>query len=230
MKNSIDHVIDLFSQSNPGSTFIQIGANDGVKKDPIHKYVIRDKWKGIFVEPQKVPFRELLNTYEKYNQAGRFVFENCAISEVTGKRKLYKIALSNERWAHGLSSFSEEVLHRHISSGYIDRCLEQENISIPKHKSDYFCHELVPTLTFGDLIKKHSIKEIDYLVLDTEGYDAKILSMVDIALIKPKLILFEHAHLDKDEYSNCLDRLKKFDYTIINNFEDTLAIHNDIIE
>ena len=45
------YFFDTFSKShNRKVNFIQIGASDGLRNDPIREFIIRDKWQGIFVE------------------------------------------------------------------------------------------------------------------------------------------------------------------------------------
>lgn len=43
--------------------FIQIGANNGVYRDPIYEYIKKYQWKEIPVEPIVKYFRELENNY-----------------------------------------------------------------------------------------------------------------------------------------------------------------------
>lgn len=47
-----------------GTKFVHIGANDGKTGDPIWKYVKRDKWRGVFVEPISSMFEKLKKNYE----------------------------------------------------------------------------------------------------------------------------------------------------------------------
>tara|TARA_B100001057_G_scaffold494043_1_gene589790 strand:+ start:1831 stop:2085 length:255 start_codon:yes stop_codon:yes gene_type:complete len=46
------------------------------------------------------------------------------------------------------------------------------------------------------LIKKYNIAEIEYLFIDTEGYDYKIIKSIDLNKIKINKIKFEYKHLD----------------------------------
>ena len=43
-------------------TFVQVVANDGKRFDPINKYVVQYKWRGIVIEPIQEYFDELLKT------------------------------------------------------------------------------------------------------------------------------------------------------------------------
>ncbi len=46
------------------------------------------------------------------------------------------------------------------------------------------------------MIKKYNIAEIEYLFIDTEGYDYKIIKSIDLNKIKINKIKFEYKHLD----------------------------------
>src|SRR5450755_3498299 len=46
----IDGIFKMVGESNI-KTFIQIGSNDGRKNDPLYKYIRKNAWKGILVEP-----------------------------------------------------------------------------------------------------------------------------------------------------------------------------------
>ena len=59
-KNSLSEFLDKYSKKNAPLTFLQIGANDGFIYDPIQKFIKRDNWKGIMLEPQPIVFKQYL--------------------------------------------------------------------------------------------------------------------------------------------------------------------------
>jgi len=69
---------------------------------------------------------------------------------------------------------------------------------ICKHR-DFKAHELevikVPTMTVASLFDKYEIKEVDLLIMDTEGMDDTILKTIDFSKYKIKRLLFENCHL-----------------------------------
>ena len=73
--------------------------------------------------------------------------------------------------------------------------------------------ENVETVHIMDLMPKSKYAEIQILQIDTEGYDAEIVKMINFALFRPKFIKFEHVHLQKDArsevFSLLLDRKYK---------------------
>src|SRR5450759_1002210 len=47
-----DVVCRRMFESGPELTFVQIGAFDGVTRDPLRKYIDKCRWCGVVVEPQ----------------------------------------------------------------------------------------------------------------------------------------------------------------------------------
>src|SRR5580698_10060540 len=64
------NVIDVFGMAvrdlmarQPDIFFLQIGAHDGLTKDPIAPLVRQHHWRGLLVEPQKQVFAQLIKNY-----------------------------------------------------------------------------------------------------------------------------------------------------------------------
>src|SRR5690348_11998000 len=60
-KSKVDLHLNKITREN--LSFIQIGANDGYVNDPFYKFIRRDTWKGILIEPQNDVFQELQKTH-----------------------------------------------------------------------------------------------------------------------------------------------------------------------
>lgn len=73
----------------------------------------------------------------------------------------------------------------------------------------------VPAITLSRLLDTHHISNIDFLSLDTEGYELAVLQGIDFKRHRPKFILIEiYAHF----YNAIISILKSNDYSLINNF------------
>lgn len=222
----IGNYIDLYSNKNKDLKFIQVGGCDGIINDPIHKYIRRDKWKGLIVEPQKDVFKNRLSkTYSKFKNIELI---NAAIDFDEGDKKLYKLSFTNNRWAVGLSSFLKEKLEDNINSGYVDMLAKRHNESTPETTEEYISYEMVKTVNINKLMGKMN-NEIDLMVIDTEGYDFEIIKMIDFDSCKVKHILFEHSSLTFDDRIECIGLLKRQGYSLLEEKEDTLAIRNDYL-
>ena len=89
---------------------------------------------------------------------------------------------------------------------------------------------VIETLRFKDLIKKHSITEIEKIIIDVEGFEYEILSDIDLEEIKIKSIMFEYKHFDGylksgDKLQEIIQKFEKNNYKISKiDKENILAI------
>ena len=201
--------------------FLQIGGNDGFVNDPIFKLIKRDGWKGIIAEPQKKVFNDKLK--RTYRLDKNVILENVAISDKTETRKLYKLTMSEARWATGIATFDRETLEKQIDSGHVERKAKKEGVSLPAKREDYITYEEVECLTIIDLLDKHKQKHLNLLQIDTEGYDYEIIKTIDFSKMKPDIISFEHEHLSKNDREICVHLLTSHGYKIELNPNDVIA-------
>lgn len=190
--------------------FIQIGAHDGKTLDPINKYILKYRWKGILVEPVDYLFERLKMNYSGFDE---LIFENVAIYEKEGFNQFYKIkntkSKQNILWLDMISSFKKNVILRHKKF-------------IPKLQS-YLSKTKVRCIRFHSLIEKYHVSQIDLLVIDTEGYDFSIIKSINFLKIRPFMILYEHKHLTKKCKEESFIFLKKRGYFLIHMEYDTFA-------
>jgi FkbM family methyltransferase len=190
--------------------FVNIGANDGLAGDPLREFIITRGWTGILVEPVPFVFARLAIAYR--GRKGVFC-ENAAISEENGT-KLFWHVRRNEVLPPGydqVGSFDKEQVLKHEQGLFpgLGAFLE----SIP-----------VPTLTVDRLIEKHGFGGVDVVLIDTEGYDARIVNGIDLARLSPDLIVYENAHVPPDENRACEDRLRAAGYRVSSENGNTLAM------
>jgi len=98
-------------------TFIQVGAYDGVSTDPLRKYIERCGWRGVMLEPQPQPARQLRELYKE--NIGIVVLE-AALDGQRGTRSLYTVQSDQlPKWVGGMASFDRgHVLkHEYLISG-----------------------------------------------------------------------------------------------------------------
>lgn len=204
--NIFDIVIENYIIKNKDQTFyfIQVGAHNGLKNDPINKYIKKNNWKGILIEPQKNIFNELKENYKEFSK--NLIFENIAISSVENEIELFSSKSGNKST---VASVRKNITKRQLKAG------DKELHSVK-----------VKCTSLNNLINKHSVKKIDLLQIDTEGYDFEVIKTLDLENLKPKMIHFEFGHLTPKE---CHDVTR---YLSLNNYMihwgghegDTIAI------
>lgn len=158
--------------------FIQIGANDGVRFDPIHEIVTVLKLKGLALEPINEYFSELAITYKNTNV---LPINKALYSSITTipMYKASKSAYTKSECSKGIASLNPD---HHLKSGV---------------ESTEIIEEMVSTITFDALIDEYQITKVDLLQIDTEGYDYDIIKMIPFDKIKPSIIIFEHGICDQ---------------------------------
>jgi FkbM family methyltransferase len=195
----IDHGPELF--------VLQIGAYDGISNDPVHDLIVRHGWRGVLLEPQLRYFERLQETYR-----GRegISLVNAAIAPQPGRRTLY--------WAEEdprdetpdigqFASFDPEHVARQAERfpGLRERMRSTE----------------IECVTFEMLLE--GVERVDVLQIDTEGFDAEVVEMFDLARWRPRIVQFEHLHLDRAVHDATVERLCANGYKAWRGRLDTLA-------
>lgn len=192
--------------------FVQVGSNDGVQGDPIHDLVIaRENWRGIFIEPIHFLFCRLR---KNYGDCERFVFENVAIGTRSETKKFYYVSekakseLELPYWHDQLGSFDKNHITRLLGDQMSPYIIE----------ADVECQPLQA------ILDRNRVDAIDLLHIDTEGFDYKVLSQLDLKRYKPSVILFEHHLLTDDEFFKARKLLRTNGYRLVQYGNDTLAL------
>jgi FkbM family methyltransferase len=191
--------------------FIQIGANDGVNGDFINRYITKNRWKGILIEPVKHIFDRLK---ENYKENDDLKFENVAIDTKKGYRKLYRIITNSDP---KMPSFYE------LLGSFYKKIIEKNEKNIPNYDK-LLISEQIKCVTLKDIIKKYKIQNIDLLFIDTEGHDHIIINAIPFNEIKPSLIYYEHKCQSETERKKVRNLLTNNGYTILTMEFDSLAI------
>ena len=147
--------------------FIEIGTSDF----DTYEHLAQLGWKGIFVEPVK----PLLDNLERFKGC---IYENNAI---TAQPQHTKVKYYDPEWAEGWI--------RGVGSLDMNMNTFNANPEWKEHERVQYLH----TMTLDELIKKHNVKSIDKLKIDTEGTEYQILDSYSWK-IKPKFMQIEYQH------------------------------------
>ena len=212
-----DKFFDAFSRShNRRVNFLQIGASDGLRWDPIRKFVVRDRWNGILVEPLPRVFELLKHNYEHVKRS-ELVFVNAAISSARNEGTTF--------WTYSPEflealSLEERLFYLRISSFNRDHVLKEVR-SFPKSEA-LLTQIRVPCLTVNDLLDQYwPGRTIDLVVIDAEGHDASIIRSIDFKRFPAEAIFFESHNLGQEEAE--VDRFLR------DNAYDTTKIEGDTV-
>jgi len=202
--------IDEFSRQRESLTFLQIGANDGLTRDPYREFLIRPNARGIVMEPVPEYFRKCTRNYSAYPNVTPV---NCAVGYPSGELSFYAFSedylTSRGQSAElaGMAGFSYEKLLLGLREG---------------DKPEECIHAFpVPLATVEELMEKHQFTTFDCLFMDCEGFEENILMGIDYAKVQPKLIAFEHTHFsgEKPRHEEHLEgmgyKIEKYRYDAI---------------
>ena len=187
-------------------SFIQVGANDGISFDNIYPFFKSHKCKGICIEPLPYFFDRLKINYA---DSPSIVPLNIALHPTEEKFTIYSVnpkeLYKYPHWASGIASFNKE---------HLIKCSVKEGDLVT---------EVVACKPLSKLIVEHRMFDLDYLQIDTEGFDDEIIKMIDFSQVKPKLIKFESVHLSSEKKLSAVNLLKSQGYKIIDERTDMVA-------
>lgn len=177
-------LLDFFSNSNDGF-LVDIGAADGVRYSN-SRTLIEIGWSGLLVEPNTNSFKKLKLLYDGNKKV---ILENVGCSDESIDSADFYVDKNDE--FEQLSTFSD---------AQVDKCKKIFNCEFEKNE--------VRVVKTSDLFKKHSITKIDFLSIDTEAFDTKVINGIDLNECDIKLICIEH---NSDEITK---KLSDFGYLI----------------
>lgn len=212
-KDPAFHFLSALDRSVTKVHFLQIGANDGMRNDPIREFVVRgDKWAGTLVEPIPTLFEQLKENYGYRNKDGRLEFRNLAISDNAHPLTLWFI---RDKFTHlfpdyvnGMVSFNKE----HFQNNF-DFEVKEEHLD----KID------VPCRSLPDLISEIP-NHLDLVVIDTEGMEHSMIMAYPFENHAPGSLLYEVSHLTEQQKNDIEQLLRKHKYSLIYVGADAIAI------
>ncbi|AXO81593.1 FkbM family methyltransferase [Olleya aquimaris] len=202
-------LMELTFKVNKSFSFIQVGANDGVSFDDLYEFVKKRDSKGLVIEPIKKYFNELTLNYN-YNQ--QIIGINKALHPSKNKVLVFKVVdnaiINYPEWVKGIASLSLDHLKKH---NIMHEDIEEEEV-----KAD----------SFSNIIKSnYNFKNLDYLQIDTEGFDLEVLKMFDFSNFKPNIIKYESVNLSSRDFKESVKLLKSKGYYVFKEMNDNIAIN-----
>jgi FkbM family methyltransferase len=175
--------------------YIELGANDGIIQSNTAFLNFYKNWKGILIEPNFVKYEECLR-----NRPSNIILNYACVS------KDY-----NEEYIFG--DFDNPTNDSLMSS--IDG-VRLGNKNLVKVKA----------ITLEKILDENlKDKSIDFLSLDTEGYELNILKGLNLSKYRPKYILVEVYDWD---YENIIKYLEDNNYKLHSNISNYNKIDNPI--
>ena len=197
-----EFIIDYFNSKRDG-IFLDIGAHDGECLS--NTYVLEKEfgWTGICFEPMLHEFKKLEKTRASINY-------NVAVYDTKGIETF--TMLDYDGYPDMLSGITKDITVAHMNGIY----REQNAIGgiIKQIK--------VETVVLNDILEENKIYDIDFMSIDTEGSELKILKSIDFNKFNIKVIVCENGPGIPD--------IRNFMKTVGYNFHKRLRIDDVFIK
>jgi FkbM family methyltransferase len=167
-------VYETFFKSKDGQGyFVDVGAYDGVTFSNSLFFERHLGWSGICIEPLPAAF-------EKLRGCRTAVCLNCAVADRDGKGEFVDVDIPN--FGKMYSGLRAEYDPRHVQM--LNACLTGARLIE------------VPLRRLADILDENGVGKIDYLSIDTEGGELKILKSVDLKSYDVRVISVENNYED----------------------------------
>lgn len=162
-------VIEYF-QNKKNGIFVDIGAHNGISFSNTYYLEKELDWSGICIEPMPKSFESLVENR-------KCITINAAVADKEG---IEKFTIANM-----LSGLTKEYDPRHIK--------RIQNEFEKTEEIDMKC------VVLNNVLEKYNIYYIDYLNIDTEGNEFKIVKTIDFNKFDIELITIENNYKDKNQ-------------------------------
>jgi FkbM family methyltransferase len=160
--------------------FVQIGTNDG--NDDFIKIVNENKPSKIILVEPNFSLNEKIK--QNYKEIKNYIIENYAItSDNMGMVELV-VPKNDPKTGKSVNGVS------YGDKGFTLIPMDDWGNDFEKIESK--------SISFNELCKKHNLTHIDYLHIDTEGYDAEIIKSIDFDSIDINIIKYEYWPFDEE--------------------------------
>jgi FkbM family methyltransferase len=201
------HGLQLLHRLNSKVNVVQVGACDGQAGDPVFEILSQGDIRAVLMEPVPHSFAKLKTAYAGVNAVTPV---NAALAEKDGTVIIFRVRDAG-RWKGSIhaplwASFDRNHLHK-----------------LGVHDEDIEGIE-VPSLTLKTLIDNHGMTHIDFLLVDAEGYDGKVVEMALQLAHQPQGICFENVHLTHEDRISVYRRLEENGYRCLHDSMNSLAL------
>ena len=184
-----DIFIKKFFQNKIG-TYVDIGCHHPFKLNNTY-LLYKKRWDGLNIDLMKINI-DLFNIWRPRDK------NICAA--ISSKNKTSSVYIPNNN-----------ILSTEIS------IVESYANMIKEHFKNSFIKKKIKVFTFENIIKNHKIKleKFDFLKIDIEGEDYKVLKNINLKKYNPELICIED-RIEKEENKNKIDKyLRSIKYKLI---------------
>ena len=161
-----DYILAIIFKDIKKGTYIDVGANNP-NNDSVTNYFYLKGWRGINIEPIDYWYKELV----KFRPND--INLNIGISDRSENLILSVISTKNNKLVDVLSTFDPTVLKTALHDGYS------------------YTSRSVPVKPLNDVLQDYHMKDINFISIDVEGMEAKVLHGIDLKKHRPWVFIIE---------------------------------------
>jgi len=167
-----EFIINYFKGKKDG-IFLDVGAHDGETLS--NTYVLEKEfgWSGMCFEP-------MAHEFEKLNESRNSINYNCALYSTNGTETF--TMLDYDGYPDMLSGISKDITINHMGN-----ILSEQKAIGGKLK-----YIKVKTRILSEILEEHGLYKIDFMSIDTEGSELKILQSIDYDIFNIEVIICEN--------------------------------------
>lgn len=166
--------------------YIELGAFDGLTQSNTAFFEFYRNWNGILIEPSLVSFQLCLN-----NRPNSYKINACCVSN----------EYNNSTILGDFNSVTMSSVDGKRLNTPKNNLVEVKSITLEKVLDDYF--------------NENGERNIDFISIDTEGYELEVLKGLNLNKYKPRYLLIE---IYKHDYNNICNLLFNHGYNNCINF------------
>ena len=203
-------VRDAAARAGRKLRLLQVGANDGIREDPVRPLINAELVEAVLVEP----LPELVGLLNKqYHDNPNVAIVQSAVGAAKSKQKFYfGVSNTGEFLQSGVSSVMREAVERHFSTRramYPDYRIESIEVDV---------------LRPDDVIAIIGWDGADVLCIDAEGFDYQIVNYCIVEGLKIPIIYFEINSIPIALMRQLIAKLDYAGYRVVRNGPDMLAM------
>lgn len=157
---------------------------------------------AVLLEPQEIPFQKLHSLYQEFPNIKPI---RAAVAEHDGFVYMSTSCRDGSAMASTIEGHSKRFGIRNNAVSSVE----------------------VPCMTVSSLMRSIGWSNIDFLQVDVEGADWKVVK--EFLPLSPRIINFEILHLNKEIRSESMEVLSGLGYRILDHHFDRAAFHQDLM-
>jgi FkbM family methyltransferase len=165
-QNREDVLLNRVFFNQPSGFYVDIGSGDP-NWDSVTNWFYRLGWRGINVDPNPI----FTNSYSYWRKEDTFVNKGC--SDESGILTFTQVIQNDIGQGWGLSSFDANSELLAVSNGFDVKRIE------------------VPCVTLMSIVNEYVNCKVDFLKVDVEGYESKVISSIDFSVFRPRVMIIE---------------------------------------